>query len=188
VKDVSVENITGKDVTADYVDQQSRLTNLLATEKQLQRIQEGAVKTEDVLSVFNQLVQVRQQIEQIKGQIKFYEESAAMSAISITLIARASVVPITIAGWEPVGVARDAFQTLINVGKSLAEIIIWLVIFFLPLGLVFYFPGRWLYRWGKKAFARPQPVGYPPYTAAQAYPMQGMPPTAPPNPPAPPAN
>ena len=50
----------------------------------------SATKTEDVMNVFNQLTQVREQIEVIKGQIKYYEESAALSAINVQIMAQRS--------------------------------------------------------------------------------------------------
>ena len=55
---------------------------------------EEATKTEDVLSVFNQLTQVREQIEVIKGQMQYYEQSAALSSISVELYANAAVQPV----------------------------------------------------------------------------------------------
>jgi len=127
-----------QDVTKDYVDLQSRLRNLENTEAQLAEIMESAKKTEDVLAVHNQLVQVREQIEVIKGQIKYYEESAAFSAISTELIADEAVQPLTIGGWQPEGVAKSAIQALINTLKFLAEAIIWIVLFLTPVLLVLY--------------------------------------------------
>jgi hypothetical protein len=91
-------------VTSEYTDLESRLGNLEAAEEQLTRIMESAVKTEDVLNVYNQLVQTREQIEVIKGQMKYYEQSAAMSAVSVELIPNEAVQPLSIGGWQPVGV------------------------------------------------------------------------------------
>ena len=65
------KNINSQDVTSDYTDLQSRLKNLEATEAQLMEIMASANKTEDVLNVFDQLTRVREQIEVIKGQIKY---------------------------------------------------------------------------------------------------------------------
>jgi hypothetical protein len=79
------ENISSQDVTAEYTDLNSQLTNLEAAEKQLQEIMDSANRTEDVLAVYSQLVSVREQIEVIKGQMLYYERSAALSAITIQL-------------------------------------------------------------------------------------------------------
>ena len=98
----------------------------------------SATKTEDVLNVFNQLTQVRGEIEVIKGQMKYYEESAHFSSISIELISQASIQPVTIAGWQPVGEIRDALQALINIGKAMFKILVIFIIDVLPVLLVLY--------------------------------------------------
>jgi len=132
------ENINSQDVTGDYTDLQSRLRNLEAAEAQLTEIMESATKTEDVLSVYNELVRVREQIEVIKGQIKYYEQSAALSAISVELRANESVQPLTIGSWEPQGVAKQAVRALINTLKALATVVIWLIILVAPVLLVLF--------------------------------------------------
>ncbi len=135
-EDVRNENRSGEDVTAAYTDLQSRLKNLEETEAQLREIMASATKTEDVMSVFNQITYIREQIEVLKGQIKYYEESAALSAITVQILAQEAVAPLSIGGWKPVGVARDALQALINALKFLANLLIWVVIFLLPIALL----------------------------------------------------
>jgi hypothetical protein len=145
------ENISSQDVTSEYVDLQSRLKNLEAAEAQLTKIMEGAVKTEDVLSVYNQLVQTREQIEVIKGQIKYYEESAALSELSIELFADAAVQPLQIGGWQPGGVAKQAIEALIATLQGLGSALIWIIIYVLPILLllfvIFILPPLLILRW-----------------------------------------
>ena len=148
-QDIMNETISGQDVTEEYTDLNSQLVNLQAAEKQLQAILEKATKTEDVLSIFRELTNTRQQIEVIQGKMKYYQQSAALSAIDVNILAAASVAPIEIAGWQPLGIARDAVQALIEIGKILVAALIWIVIVLLPLGLVFYFPIRLLRRFRK---------------------------------------
>ncbi len=147
------ENESSQDVTAEYTDLNSRLTNLQVAEKQLQEIMGNAIKTEDVLAVYSQLVSVREQIELIKGQMKYYEQSAALSSISIQLIANAAVQPITIAGWQPTGVAKEALQSLIRTLQSLANFGIRLVILYVPTLLAIFVP-LGLIAWGIVALVR----------------------------------
>lgn len=130
---VQSESRSGEDVTAQYTDLASQLKNLEAAEAQLQKIMEGADKTEDVLNVYQQLVNVRGQIEQIKGQMTYYREAAALSLINLELIPDALSQPIEVGGWKPEGVAREAIEALITTLQSLASLGIWLGIYVLPL-------------------------------------------------------
>ena len=74
VVEVRNQNRYGQDVTAEYVDLQSRLGALESARDQLEVIMAQATKTEDVLNVFNQLQYYNEQIEMVKGQMKYYEE------------------------------------------------------------------------------------------------------------------
>lgn len=156
-KTVQSKNLSGQDVTAEYTDLQSRLRNLQDAEVLLRQIMQDAVDSEDILTAFNQLNNITEQIEVLKGQIKYYEEAAALSAISVELTASQAVQPITIAGWEPVGVAKDAIQALISAMQGIVNAVIWLVLYALPillvLGLPLYFLVRWLRR--RRAAAKP---------------------------------
>lgn len=139
------ENISGQDVTREYTDLQSRLRNLEEAEAQLQTIMDEARRTEDVINVFNQLTYYREQIEIVKGQIQYYEQAAAFSAISVEIIADAAVQPITIAGWQPEGVAREALQALVNTLQDIATALIWLGLYVLPVVLLALIPFRLLW-------------------------------------------
>jgi hypothetical protein len=170
------ESMTSQDVTNEYVDLQSRLKNLEAAEADLVKIMDQAYKTEDVLTVYNQLVSIREQIEVIKGQIKYYSESARYSAISVELLANAAVQPLEIGGWQPQGVAKEAIQSLIKTMQGLGTVLIWLVLDILPvllvLFLIFILPPfllirAWLRRRAKrKAAAQPTEQQTPPEAGA----------------------
>jgi len=132
------ESANSQDVTNEYVDLQSRQRNLEAAEADLVKIMDQAYKTEDVLTVYNQLVSIREQIEVIKGQIKYYSESARFSAIGIELIADAAVQPIEIGGWQPQGVAKEAIEALIKTMQGLGTVLIWLVLDIIPILLALF--------------------------------------------------
>lgn len=134
--EVQSETVSGEDVTRDYVDLQSRLKTHEQAAEQLSEILEQKTESSEVIEVFNQLVYHREQIELIKGQMKYIEESAALSAISIKIIAEKTLQPLEIGGWKPVGEARDALQALINFIQGFVNFLIWLVILILPAGLL----------------------------------------------------
>jgi hypothetical protein len=144
VVEIQSEVRSGQDVTQEYVDLESRLKNLQAAEAQLTRIMEDANRTEDVMSVFNQLVYYREQIELVKGQMQYYEQSAAYSAITTRLIAEETIQPIQVGGWKPQGEVRKAIQRLINFLQDFVDFLIWAVLYYLPvlllIGLVIVLP------------------------------------------------
>jgi hypothetical protein len=146
-KFVTNETVSGQDVTQAYTDLQSRLRNLQEAADELTKMYDKAVKAEDVLAIYNQKMAVTEQIEVLKGQIKYYEDASATSSITVQIDAKASVQPLTVAGWEPKGIARDAVQALINFLKGLADFLIWLVILILPILIVIGLPGYFLIRW-----------------------------------------
>jgi len=140
VVEVQNETRSGQDVTAEYVDLQSRLKNLQAAEAQLSEILKNTTNTEDVVSIFNQLVSYREQIEVIKGQIKYYDEAASLSAVSVRIVAEATVKPLVIGKWEPKGVALEAVQDLINFMQGFVEFLIRFVIYILPVLIIIAIP------------------------------------------------
>lgn len=153
--EVQSKSVTGQDVTLQYTDLQSRLKNLEETSAQLQLIMDEARRTEDVLAVYNQLVYINEQAEVIRGQLKYFSESAAFSAITINFVPEAIVQPVTIGKWQPQGVARDAVQALVITSQKLADVVIWLSLYLLPVALYFLIPiyiGRKVY----KRFAKPK--------------------------------
>ncbi len=155
------ETVNSQDVTADYTDLQSRLRNLEEAERQLRNIMDSATKTEDVLAVYNELVRTREQIEVIKGQMQYYEQSSALSSISTTLVANEAIQPLTIGRWQPVGVAKQAIQALISAFKFIVNAAIWIILFVLPvlllLFVVFILPLYLVIRfWRRRRKARSQ--------------------------------
>jgi len=126
---VKSESTNSQDVTEEYIDLEARLKNAEATEKQYLAILEKATDVEDILKVYDYLSQVRQQIEQIKGQMQYLERTASMSYISVSLEPQASAKPIVHAGWNALETLKSAVRGLVRTGQVLGVIAIWLLIF-----------------------------------------------------------
>ncbi len=131
--EVQSESVRGEDVTAEYVDLGSQLKNLEAAEAQLQKIMAEATKTEDVLNVYQRLIEIRGQIDQIKGRMKYLSQSAALSTINVSLTPDALTQPVEVGGWRVEGVLKSAVEALIGALQGLASIAIWLVVVALPI-------------------------------------------------------
>ncbi len=146
-EDVLSENVSGQDVTAEFTDLQSRLRNLEAAEQALVQLMERAQDPQDVLDVFGELTYYRGEIEIVKGRIRFLEESAALSALSVEIVAKQALQPIEIIGWQPRGTVRRAVEALIDAAQFIGDAVIWFGIFCLPFliptGVVVYFLVRY---------------------------------------------
>ena len=154
VVDINYENVTGQDVTSEYVDLQSRLTAKQAAEKKLLQILDAAEKSEDVLAIYMQIQTVQTEIEILKGQIKYYEESASLSAISVRLIAEAGTQPITVGPWTPTGTAKEAVQDLIYFFQNFVEFLIRFVLYNLPALILIGIPLLLVFLGGRAIFRR----------------------------------
>ena len=159
-KRVESENTTTQDVTEEYTDLEARKVNLERTEEALQKLLDERQKfgsTEDILEVYRELTNVRGQIEQIEGRMRYLSTQAALSTITIELIPDVLYQPVAIAGWEPRGVAKSALQALVSALQVIATLIIWAIVFLLPILVIIAIPialivllVRWLVKRKKK--------------------------------------
>lgn len=137
------ESITGQDVTEDYVDLTSRLNNLQAAESQLQTLLDEAQNVDEVLAVYNQLTNLRGEIEVIQGRIRFYDQSAAFSSITVYL--RPKTDPVDTSddsdSWRPGDTFEDAVAALGDTLQIFADALIYLGVF-----AILIVPGAWILR------------------------------------------
>ncbi len=158
---VEAENSGTEDVSEEFTDLQARKANLEVTEKALQQLLEERQRvgsTSDILEVYRELTNVRGQIEEIEGRLRYLANKAVLSTVTIELIPDVLSQPVSVAGWQPQGVAKEAVQTLVVALQGLANLLIWLVIFVLPLLIIFLIPVVvviWIIRaWWKRYKAR----------------------------------
>jgi hypothetical protein len=123
---VESESTQSQDVTEDYIDLQARLANAEATEQQYLALLDKAEEIEDILDIYNYLSRIRQEIEQLKGQIQYLEQTTSTSLIQVSLEPEEAVVG---NGWSALEVLKAAARGLVTAGKVLGTIAIWLLIF-----------------------------------------------------------
>lgn len=85
VKKVERESITSQDVTDSYVDLQSQLRNLQATEARLMALMDKATNMQDILALNKQLSDIEGQIEQTTGRINYLDKKTSFSRITLTI-------------------------------------------------------------------------------------------------------
>lgn len=148
------KDISGEDVTAEYVDLKSRLRNLEAAAEQLQEIMDNSTNTEAVLKVYQELVKVTEEAEVVRGQINYYEEAAAMSSLTVTIDPIVVIEEEEEKRWQFGETFKDAFERLSFSVESWLERVVRFFVYGLPSFILwagpwlvaFFFIGRWIYR------------------------------------------
>ncbi len=129
---VQSENISTEDVTEKFIDMLARLRNLKAEETQYLDIMKKAVKIEDVLKVSERLYGVRRQIEQLQGQMNYLSRQVDMSVITVELSSEPDIDAANVI-WSPTTTIKEAAQGLLAGVYGFLKVIIFLVLFLLPL-------------------------------------------------------
>ncbi len=132
-KYVSNKRIYGVDITSEYVDTQSRLTSLEKTRDKLYEIMDTAENAEEALEVYNSIADIESEIEVYKGQIKYMEESVALSSVDIKINSIKPAPIQTVQKWNPGDAVKDAFESLLESGKDVIEWLIYFIIAILPI-------------------------------------------------------
>lgn len=130
---VANEETSSEDVTAQVVDLEARLANLRATEAALQGIMARATTISDVLKVQAELTQVQGEIESMTAQRDLLTNRAALATLNVAFnpppvaeVAQAS------SGWDLGREIDGALASLVRLGQGLASLLVWLIIFVLP--------------------------------------------------------
>ncbi len=115
---VQNEHISGQDVSAQYVDLQARLANAEAQRNAMAALLQRAQSVNDIIAIQNQLGQITQQIEQLKGQIQYLDHNTSFSTVTVNIVEAGAPAPAAANdNWGFVTAISDAahnFVTTIN--------------------------------------------------------------------------
>lgn len=115
---VKSQNIDTQDVTEEYVDLEARLKNAEAQERAYLSLMDRADTVDEILTVRSVLSQTQQEIEQLKGRIRFLDEHTAFSTITMSIYEAG--VEVSNGGWGFVEALKDAVHAFVdNVGAIL---------------------------------------------------------------------
>ncbi len=149
------ENATGEDVTDQYVDLQSQLENLEATRARILEFLKDAQNVDEALRINQQLSDIENQIEQIKGRMNYLADRSSFSTITVnfepefpiltatpTLTPEPTLTPnptYTSTPWKPGETFTDASRTVTNTYRGLIDFLIWIVVVVIPVLAPFVF-------------------------------------------------
>lgn len=86
-------NVTGQDVTEQFVDLQSRVKSKRAVEERLLEFMSNAQKTDDLLKISSDLATIQEEIEVMVGKMKYLENQTSFSTIELSMYENRVVVP-----------------------------------------------------------------------------------------------
>lgn len=118
---VKSTNIDSQDVTEEYVDLKARLTNAEAQERAYLSLMDKAKTIDEILTVRQVLSQTQQEIEQLKGRIRFLDEHTSFSTITLSLYEAGTSV--SNGGWGFVDALKKALHAFVD---SVAAILVFL--------------------------------------------------------------
>lgn len=125
-------NETVQDVTNDYVDSSSRLSNLQAEQKRVQDIMAHATALSDVLQTEQKLTDIEGQIESIEAHLKQLDSQTQYYTVTITLQPISTVPPPppdNNGGWNFGQTLHDALGASLIFGEGLISFLVWLLAF-----------------------------------------------------------
>jgi hypothetical protein len=146
---VQSKQISGEDVTEEYIDLQARLNNSERQEKRLLEILDKADEVKDILEVERELARVRGEIEQLTGRITYLENRVELATISVSLY---EPEPIT-QSWGIRDALRASFAGFVSVIRGLIIAIGYILPLVILVGLGWLFKARvipWLRRGAHK--------------------------------------
>jgi len=143
---VEQRSITTQDVSEQIFDFEARLRNLRRTEESLLAILNRSGTIAEVLAVTQELSTVRQQIEQLTGQLSRLENQVTYARLTLTLTEERPAVISEPTLWEQLGMTfQEALASLGKLGTSGLKTLIWLLVYS-PLVIVPILLLKWWWR------------------------------------------
>lgn len=131
------ETASGEDVTDQYVDLQSQLTNLQATRDRIKSFLDQATNVDEALRINQELANVEAQIEEIQGRMNYLKDRSAYSTITINfepVLPDLTPTPTpTPDPWNPGGTFRDATKTVTYAYQGIVDFLIWFFVVLIPI-------------------------------------------------------
>jgi hypothetical protein len=115
-------NIQGSDVTEEYVDLTSRLKAKQAVETRLLSFMEKSQKTDELLAFSNELAKVQEEIERIKGRMRYLDQNVSYSTIELRMYqVKGNSLAVPYSELTLVSRINDAVQGSLKVLKTIFE-------------------------------------------------------------------
>jgi hypothetical protein len=131
------ETASGEDVTDQYVDMQSQVTNLEATRDRIKSFLDQATNVDEALRINQELANVEAQIESLKGRMNYLQDRSSYSTITINyepvlpdLFPTPAPEP---EAWDPGETFKNAIKALSSAYQGIVDFLIWFLVVIVPI-------------------------------------------------------
>ena len=138
------ENVTGQDVTEDFIDLEARIKTQKALELQFIEIMKQARKVEDALEVQRQIAEVRTEIERLEGRKRFLANRSSLSTITVNIQAP-KVIAVNPTGYGHS--IREAVSDSLELASGLLMFFVRFVIMIVPVFVFVLLPSGLILRY-----------------------------------------
>jgi len=129
VKVVS-ENLVGKDVTDEYVDIDTRISQIESTKERLDAILDTATQISEITNLTTQISNYQNQIDSLKGRQQALEQNAKLAKITIYLSTDEIALPYAPSEtFRPGVIFKLAVRSLVGTLRKLATLVIWVGVY-----------------------------------------------------------
>lgn len=134
------ENLSGQDVTDQYVDVEKRIAILDSTMARFEAILAEAREVSDIVNLNQQIINIQSQIDSLKGQQEALKQNAQLAKITVYLSTDEIALPYAPSEtFRPGVIFKLAVRSLVGQLRQLATVSIWFGVYaviWLPVGLL----------------------------------------------------
>ena len=138
---VTSENLKGWDVTDEYVDLEARVGTLEKTKTKFEEILNKAVSVDEILRVQRELINLQQQIDNLKGRQDYLEKTAQNAKLTVYLSSDEWALPYAPSKpFRAKVIFKTAVRSLVLALRGLAKLAIWVGVYsiiWLPVLIVY---------------------------------------------------
>ncbi len=155
-----------QDVTNDYIDSQSTLTNLRAEQQRLLDFMKQAQNVNDALNIEQQLTQVEGQINNIEAHLNALKGQTTFYTVTVVLQPPGSVPPpAKPSPWSVIPIWQGAWSAVVGIWQVLVAVLVWLLafsVYIVPVGILAWLIRKRAWRWARTPRVAPAaPVSAP---------------------------
>jgi hypothetical protein len=138
-----------QDVTEEYVDLKARIANSEASVQALLALMAKAKTVDEILHVQQVLTSAQEQLEQLKGRLRYLDEHTSFSTLSLALFEIGTSVSPTNTGWGFTQALKDAVHNLVHAANAIVRalgLLVPVVVLLAIIAGIVYLAWRWLTR------------------------------------------